>query len=313
MIRVVAVTSAALWGWPAARAEVRVEARSSSLTQVGSQGGVTNAWIINGVLLGGGANHADPGGTTEAGPIDPNAKTAFANTTQATAPLLATSSANASLPAGSVGIFVNAPGGAGGQTVVTARPTWTETVRFNNRNAAAVELGVFLDTDGSAVDNSGPMYGSLDVKSSIEMYIVNDANYKDVHLKGGPAFYMGGCQFIHSLQFGPRFEFQPSGDNMYGAWTTTPVNDFAGMIKTTRVIPPGVVSIGIRIFLEIDARSGEVVDYTEGVRFAFGTQPTGLTWTSESGVFLGSTAAGSADADGDGTPDHNDACPNDAA
>jgi len=154
----------------------------------------------------------------------------------------------------------------------------------------------------------------LKVQSSIVLNVVNDVNSanKDVHFKGCPPNYMGGCQFVYSGASGSGFGFQPNGNNQYGAWTTTITGVASGLMKATFVIPSGVISINITTFLSVDARTGAVVDYTDGAKFSFGSLPAGLTWTSESGVFLKSTPAGSADADGDGTPDVSDGCPNDA-
>ena len=111
--------------------------------------------------------------------------------------------------------------------------------------------------------------------------------------RGGPAYYMGGCQFIYNGLSGARFEFQPSGNNQYNAWVTTATGPASGLIQSTLVLPPGVVSITIDSLFSIDARTGAVCDYTDGVNFSFGDLPAGLTWTSESGVFLSATPAGS--------------------
>jgi hypothetical protein len=81
------------------------------------------------------------------------------------------------------------------------------------------------------------------------------------------------------------------------------------LIKATLVLPSGVVSITITTLLSIDCRTGAVCDYADGATFSFGALPDGLTWTSESGVFLSATPAGSADTDGDGVADAQDACP----
>ena len=147
--------------------------------------------------------------------------------------------------------------------------------------------------------------------SSIVMNVVNDANTKDAHFKGSPAFSLGGAQFVYSGASGSGFAFGPSGNNMFGAWTTTITGASSGLIKATLVLPSGVVSIAITTFLSIDCRTGAVCDYTNGATFSFGTLPSGLTYTSESGVFLKGTPSGSADADSDGTPDASDGCPND--
>ncbi|MFO0972647.1 MAG: thrombospondin type 3 repeat-containing protein [Phycisphaerae bacterium] len=297
----------------AASAEVYVEARSSSLSQAGPYPVSSHALVQNGILPGGGNNVAGPNGSSSAGPIESNPTTAFANTAQQDGGVLTTSDTQADLGKGDLGVLINAGGGANGVSIGIGIPKWTETITLNNINATSVELDFYWDTDGSVVDNSGPLYGSIDLKSSVELSIVNDVNFKDVHLKGAPAYFLGGCQFIYNGVSGSRFEFAPVGNNDYGSWTTTPVGNFSGTIKATLIVPPGVVSITVKTLLSVDARSGAIVDYVDGARFIFGPRPAGLTWTSESRAFLRSTPAGSADADSDGTPDVSDGCPNDAS
>lgn len=293
-----------------ARATIDIEARSSSFSQASPYGLTSHALVQNGVIPSGGSNHADPNGSSSAGPTGTGVTTAFANTSQIDGPVLTDSTTQADLSKGSHSIVINAGGAEGvGNSIGFGRTQWTETVTFNNTNASAVEVDIYWDTDGSVVDNSGQTFGSIDIKSSIVLAIVNDANWKEVHLKGGPAYYLGGCQFIYSGQSGSRFEFQPSGNNDFGAWTTTAVGLYSGLIKATLVLPPGVVSLTMTTFLEIDARSGAVCDYNEGSKFVFGDLPAGLTWTSESGTFLSATTTAS-DSDGDGAIDVSDNCPN---
>ena len=294
-----------------ARAAIDVQARSNTWAQASPHGlGPSDAFVQNGVLV---VNVAGPNGSSSAGPIGAGATTAFANTSQPDGAVLAESATQADLPKGDLSVLISAGGASGvGGSIAFAQCTWTEIVTLHNTNASAVELDLFWDTTGVITDQSGPNWGSIDLTSSIEVNIVNDANYKDVHLKGGTAFYMGGCQWIYNGATGARFGFQPSGNNNNGAWITTATGPTSGLIKSTLIVPVGVVSISVKGFLQVDARSGAVVDYTDGAKFSFGTLPSGLTWTSESGVFLRSTPTGSADADNDGTPDVSDGCPNDA-
>jgi len=291
-------------------AAIYVEAQSSSLSQGSPHGQDSYVRVVNGVIQPGMRTGAS--GTANAGPIGTGMTSAFANTSQPDGAVFTDSSSDCNLTNGGHGALLNAGGGAAGASISFAQSRWIDNVTFNNTNSISVELDVFLDTDGSVVDNSGPNFGSIDVKSSININIVNDANWKDVHYKGAPAFSLGGAQYIYNGASGARFEFQPSGNNQYGAWTTTFTGPNSGLLKATLLIPPGVVSITIDTLLSIDARSGAVVDYTNGVNFRFGDLPTGLTYTSESGVFLSATPAGGLDTDGDGTPDVSDQCPNDA-
>ncbi len=294
----------------ATQATVYIEAISVSSSQAGPQPGSSYALVQNGVLPSDGSNSAGPNGTSSAGPIGTGVTTAFANTSQIAGPVFTNSLTNADLSRGNLEVHAEAGGGVGiGLSTAIGIPRWTDTITFNNANAFPVELDFSWDTDGSVVDTSGPDWGSADISSSVELNIVNDANWKDIHLKGSPAYNLGGCQFSYSGQFGSGFGFQPSGNNMYGSWIVTPVGNFSGLIKSTLIVPSGVVSITIRTYLSLDCRTGAVCDYPDGAKFRFGTLPGGLSWTSESGVFLSAVAP--VDSDGDGTPDAQDGCPND--
>lgn len=292
-------------------AAIHVEAQSSSLSQNSPQGQDSFVRVVNGVIQPGMRTGAS--GTANAGPVGTGMTRAFANTSQPDGSVFTDSASECNLSTGSHSALINAGGGAVGNSIGLAVSRWIETVTFHNTNANPVELDVYLDTDGSVVDNGGPNVGSVDIKSSVVLATVNDANWKDVHFKGAPASYMGGAQYIYSGQFGPRFEYQPAGGNHYNEWTVTHTGPFSGLIKATMILPPGVVSVTIDTFFSIDARSGAVVDYTDGVKLLFGDLPGGLTYTSESGVFLGSTTTGGLDSDGDGTPNVSDQCPSDAA
>lgn len=297
-----------------ATADIYVEARSSSFSQTSPYGLDSHALAQNGVVPAGDSNRSSANGSTSAGPIGTGVTSAFANTSQIDGSVLTDSSTQADLGKGSLSVVVNAGGGEGiGASIGFGAVRWTETVTFQNANDFPVEFDVFWDTSGSVTDTGGPNAGSIDIESSIVLAVVNDANYKDVHLKGSPAHYLGGCQYIYSGQFGAYFTYKPAGNNDTGSWIGTATGSAGGLIKTTLVIPSGVVSVSITTLLSIDARSGAVCDFNEGAKFVFGELPAGLTWTSESGVFLASTPAGSADADGDGTPDTADGCPADAA
>jgi len=293
------------------RAAIHVEAQSVSLSQNSPQGQDSYVKIVNGVIQPG--MRTGGSGTADAGPIGTGMTRAFANTSQPDGSVFTDSASECNLATGSHSALINAGGGAVGMSTGLAVSRSIETVTFHNTNAASVELDIYLDTDGSVVDNSGPTLGSIDIKSSVVLGTVNDANYKDVHFKGSPPSNLGGAQYIYSGQFGARFEYQPAGNNQYNAWTVTHTGPFSGLIKATMILPPGVVSVSIDTFFSVDARSGAVVDYTDGVKFRFGDLPAGLTYTSESGVFLGSTATGGLDSDSDGTPNVSDQCPNDAS
>lgn len=58
------------------------------------------------------------------------------------------------------------------------------------------------------------------------------------------------------------------------------------MIAATLFIPDALSSINIDALLDVDCRLGAICDFGHTATFGFGALPAGLSWTSESGVFL---------------------------
>ena len=92
------------------------------------------------------------------------------------------------------------------------------------------------------------------------------------------------------------------GENIYcgqfsaSLWeygTTTPGVGGAveGYIRAYLNIPTGQTALGVRGSLNLDCRSASSCDFGHTGSFGFGALPTGLTYSSESGVFLTASAA----------------------
>lgn len=261
-----------------------VEARSSSASQAAQQPISSSAHVRNGVLIMPG-NSAATNGSSSAGPIGPGTTSAFADTTQIDGPILTTTLATADLATGSLRVYAEAGDGFASQAFGLSK--WTETVTFNNISGATLEFDFFWKTEGVVTDLNGDR-GSQNIQSSIELQR-NNTNFSFISFKDQPGGGLGGAQYNFGTFGGPGgsfFSFQPRGNNNDGVWTTTLIGQAGGLLSATLLVPTGLASIDIITFLSVDCRTGAICDYANTSEFRFDTLPTGLTFTSESGVFL---------------------------
>lgn len=265
-----------------------VSAQTVSGAQLSQQGASSFAHIVNGVPVNGG-NSAGPGGSSSVGG---NALSAWADTTQIDGSVLATARVEADLAFGRLRAYAEAgvsgvPGFFSSQGF--GRAQWIDTITFNNTTAGNVELDFFWQTDGS-ITTMRPDSRRF-VTSSITLSR-NNLNPSLIGMKdanGNYAAHLGGAQYKYygvDANGGDGFAFAPHGGNPDGAWRTSLGAGESGLIEATLIIPVGLASIDIDAFLEVDCRSGVICDFGHTATFGFGALPAGLSWTSESGVFL---------------------------
>ncbi len=264
----------------------QIEAYSSS-----GAGGSSLARVVNGVVV---DNIAGAGGSSN---VVAGATSALAETSQFWDPFpfpqqSANSRAFADLATGSLASYAEANVGGG---IGIASSRWWETITFNNQSGSTVELPFFWETVGVVTDQNGPALGFVGVTSSIVLNNENNAAFSPVtYLDSNPLTGgLGGAQFLNGM-FTPQgtqtFGFQPSGGDPEGAFTTTlygaGVGAGGGMISATLLVPIGLSGINIQALLNVDCRAGAVCDFGNTSTFRFGALSPGLTWTSDSGVFL---------------------------
>lgn len=273
----------------AAQATPYVESYSSSWGQSGSDFGDSLARVRNGELYG--EQRTGPSGTSNAGPIGPGATSAFANTSVIVGGVLTTSDTSADLASGTLRSSVQALSGPGIATIGIASSFWRDAVKFNNVSGQTAELTFFWLTEGSVTPSAPIGNYSIDIDSSIQVFNTNNSYGTYVTLKDDDLLTptMGGAQFNYSTFGGPGsayWTFAPAGNNAENAWSTTLLNPTSGVISATLLVPAGVSEIEISAHLQMDCRSGTLCDYGNTAAFSFGALPHGLSWTSESGVFL---------------------------
>ena len=266
-----------------AQATTVVEASSSSTAQGGQQPATSFAHVRNGELVD--TNFAAPNGSSSAGPIGAGVTSAFADTTQIDGAMLANAFAAADLATGALRNYAEA-GAAAGFSTALAYSTWTEGVTFHNTTDDLLTLQFFWETSGTVTDLNGTSIGSQNIVSGIELRRTDSSA---VSLQGLSPGVLGGAQFNYGTFGGAGvsfFTFAPAGNNDAGAWTTSSIDPWSGLISATLLLPPGEASIDIIASLSLDCRTGAICDYQNTSTFRFGALPDGLTWTSDSGVFL---------------------------
>lgn len=278
----------------ASQATVSVSASSSSCAQNSPYGACSHADVLDGAPYFG--NTTSPNGTSNSGPFGPGTTSAFANTTQIDGALLTTSTANADLASGSLRNGGEAPGGPGvGSSTAIANSRWIETVTFNNVSGQTVELGVSWKTEG-VVTPTGPVgWYTLGITSSIAFANVNNQAFSSITFKDDDpnTGNLGGAQFNFGTFGGAGvayWTFAPSGNDLENKWTKTLLNPSSGLLSATLLVPTGLSGMTIDASLRLDCRSGVNCDFAHTASFEFAALPNGLTWTSESGVFLSAQA-----------------------
>ena len=269
-----------------AHAVVYVEASSVSWAQNAPQGVASYARIVNGVSDP--SNYAGPGGSSNTGG-GPTA--VWADTTQPAFPTLATTFAAADLSTGSLRVYAEA---SLGPTNAIGRARWKDTITFNNTTGQSVELDFFWLTEGTITPLDSNSWRTM---TSWILLSRNYENFAWIGMKaadGSYANHLGGAQYKYygsaiSPIGGYGFAFPPHGNNLDGAWRTS-MGVESGLISATLIIPAGTGAIDIDALLEVDCRSGAVCDFGHTSTFSFGALPAGLSWTSESEVFLSAAA-----------------------
>ena len=273
------------------QATVLVEASSSSIAQAGVQPVSSHAGVRNGAPYF--TNLTSPGGSSNSGPFGSGATSAFANTTQIDGSISSASNAIADLATGSLRNYAEAQYGG---TSAFAWSKWSDRITFNNTTGSTVELGLSWRTEGGVTDLGNPFIRNI--VSSIAVSSVN-TNASPITLKDQNPL-TGGYQSAEACYGYYRYGSYNPGDGFdvgniaEGMWTTTFLGSDGdgGLIEGTLLLPAGSASLDITAFLNVDCRSVVICDYANTATFGFGALPNGLSWTSESGVFLSAISSG---------------------
>lgn len=267
-------------------AAVIVDASANAAAIQGAQIIGTNAHVRNGVLVQGDNYTGNLGQVITVGPLGSGVTSASVNILQngfsGQTTVSAGASATSNLRTGSLGAGV-----AGNNVSISATPAGIGEARFSdqltfvNTTAGPLFLSINWQITGTVVNQTG--VGTAYVTSVLQ-FGANGLSPNLLGFQGAPAG-LEGLNYVYS-NGGPAIS-GIWGDylNPNPVWTVTG----SGLNRTMQsalIFSPGSTIVDISALLNVNCNGGSLCDFSHTAGFTFGNLPAGLTWTSESGVFL---------------------------
>jgi hypothetical protein len=201
-----------------------------------------------------------------------------------------TARAHADLARGEVGTYAEAtrPPTDSGFGTGRAQPwaSLADTVIFTNSNSGAVSLELRYTLSGTVSVSDGLGWTTqAGIHTKLTIQAAGDSNQVLFDSNGQPASYTADGFFNQDglLYFSPG----NLGFGAIGEFVTEPIPSGIGaVIRTTLSIPSGQSLLGIRADLDLDCLSANVCDFGRTGQVRFGDLPSGLSYSSASGVFL---------------------------
>jgi hypothetical protein len=257
------------------------------------QAGTVRVEILSGISISGAEIRIDDGvviysnvvngGSVDAGPLVPGATTIFANAEAVASANRLFAEGVASLDRGELAAWSIAAGPLVAFSSGNVRLFWSENVTFTNGTAGNLVAPFSWGIDGSFILPGDPyVQGILSVgpKNSLS----------SASLVGGRRSSLFQSLITPASIYA---EDQLSGEVLSpGPNTTWFLTDLSGdgfidlTIASGFVIPPGSHAVTIGADLRLFCRFGAQCYFDNTAAFRFGDLPSGLTWTSDSGVFL---------------------------
>lgn len=296
-----AMLAAALAATPAHAAHVASGWYAWASTTATTPAGAGFVTIVNGEIAGSGANGT---GSFEAGPLSPGATDVFASATASFGGESGSTLFRANLADGSLRAISTVIDG-GFPTVITGgQSKLKETIWFTNTTEAWLPIGYAMQVDGAV--SGFPVAGG----GRAEIQFINRIFTPET----------SGCNaFSQCVSLTPDGSVPVQGDfkgifwngtglffqgNAPAYWTVTPnpghdpdAGLFDFIMATTLWVPPGETTIVLdpELYFSFCGNQSGVCGFGNSGKIRFGTAPAGLSWRSESGVFLSALA-------GPGTP-----------
>ncbi|MBC9031896.1 PEPxxWA-CTERM sorting domain-containing protein [Sphingomonas sp. JC676] len=250
-----------------------------------------NGNVIDSWTSGGGGNAHTPNGTIDGSVY------AYQNGGNGNVSLYSEAGASASLAQGKLHGYVGATGPNNfGSPAGFSESRIADTVYFNNTTGGDLSLSLFMSFDGHITDVNGDANPGGSVRLALSgcgscgniRFANSGTGVGDVisGLFDEAGTYMFTTQATGAVPLGQSdrwFTALGAGDGNGGV---------DGWMGTTLLIPTGESSLGIGSYLGLDCRGGSICDFGHTSLFRFDALPNGLSWTSESGVFLTDIGAG---------------------
>lgn len=260
-------------------------------------------WIINGEIQ---SSFASNGGSFSAGPLAPGGTAVSAT---AAAPLggeIASMTATADLSTGTVRATATIVDGGFPSMQAGGSGRLRDTLWFTNTTENWLSISYRVEVDGAISGFPSAQGGQASFDASAGLYVPESQGCTVLAqcigfepLAGGASGSAFRAEYRNSI--GLTF-VDPLGNSRFWTVTTNPGHDadaglFDFTMSTTLWVPPGETTLTIEPFLRFPVCGGQsgTCGFGNSGKVRLGDAPQGLSWTSESGVFLSALA-------GPGTP-----------
>jgi hypothetical protein len=285
---------------PAVAAHVGLPAYADARGTSSTNSLFSNVWFRSGQYI-------SSGGVFDAGPQVPGATEVWATTASVTGPSAAASFASASLDRGELKATATVASVPFGTAAGSARADFADSIFFTNTSSGLLPITLTMSVDGAFV---GPLIRS-DLRSRIQLasFSCNGMGGCITPLANGSSSIF--TELLGETSLGSPFQFREffSGqinDNI-AHWNLgfgpnqIGISQFDYFKTITLYVPTGLTTLNLQGELQIFCIGTGICDFTNTAALRFGALPEGLSFTSQSGVFL--TGLGSpGDGGGGGTP-----------
>jgi hypothetical protein len=273
----------------------RVDVNVSAAAHQGPNVAGSGIRIINGAVV---SSNASPGGGVSAGPQTPGATTvsasAFQTGNNGPTPLRSDAWGEASLDNGWLKARVLGQGpDTFGSPFGFAATEFNDTVWFNNTSGHTVSLQVGLSYDGRMLTPNGGAPNGLvrfELSGSCGFGCGNDQNQYLGFASGNLPYASDAIEAFFNASGTYAYQTYNGPPGAHWSITRDPQEGvgglFGGTIGATLLIPTGQTSLGLKLYFQLDCRSGSSCFGDHTSAFSFGAIPAGLTIGSASGALL---------------------------
>lgn len=250
--------------------------------------------IINGVVQN---SFTSNGGSVEAGPLTPGATAVNARGTAPYGAEIADMTASADLATGIVRASANVVDFGFPSMRASGSGRLKETLWFTNTTESWLPIGYRVEVDGAISGFPVMAGGSAAFDASARLFVPESSGCTALAeciafepfagAASGSAFRAEYRNWI-GLYF-----VDPLGNSRFWNVTTNPGHDVAAglfdfTMSTTLWVPPGETTLTLEPFLSFPGCEGQTgtCGFGNSGKVRLGATPEGLTWASESGVFL---------------------------
>jgi hypothetical protein len=288
-----AAAAAALATTPAHAAHVASGWYAWAYATVTTPQGTGFVTIINGEIAG---SNAGGTGSFDAGPLSPGATEVYASAAATHFGESGSTFFRANLADGSMRAISTVIDGSIPSVVTAGQSKLKETIWFTNTTDAWLPIGYAMQVDGAVSgftpgraeiefinriftpETSGCNAFSQCVSLTPDGSVLVQGDFKGIYWKGTGLFFQGNA---------PAY------------WTVTPnpghdpdAGLFDFIMATTLWVPPGETTIVLdpELYFSICGAQSGICDFGNSGKVRLGATPEGLSWTSQSGVFLSALA-----------------------